>query len=193
MTLGDIEIDTELQRPLLSEENSAALMLFWVVGLVLLGLGVMVVPSDEQISMTVLGSLLLVISFIDLRTYRVPDLLTGAVFIIGGIYYFGARQAEIVDAVFGALFAFGLFWVIRWLYLRLKNIRALGMGDVKLAGALGLWVGVSGLPALLLIGSILGLVTAIIAKRSVVPFGPFLCLGAWIVSISPRIVSFVSI
>ncbi len=62
--------------------------------------------------------------------------------------------------------------------------RGMGMGDVKLAGAMGLYLGLSIIPALLvafLSGSIVGL--AIIARegaaarKKAVPFGVFLALG----------------
>jgi leader peptidase (prepilin peptidase)/N-methyltransferase len=62
--------------------------------------------------------------------------------------------------------------------------RGMGMGDVKLAGAMGLFLGVSVIPALLvafLSGSVVGL--AIIAREGVagrkkaIPFGVFLALG----------------
>jgi leader peptidase (prepilin peptidase) / N-methyltransferase len=62
--------------------------------------------------------------------------------------------------------------------------RGMGMGDVKLAGAMGLYLGLSVIPALLvafLTGSIVGV--AIIARegaaarKKAVPFGVFLALG----------------
>jgi leader peptidase (prepilin peptidase) / N-methyltransferase len=62
--------------------------------------------------------------------------------------------------------------------------RGMGMGDVKLAGAMGLYLGLSIVPAMLvafLSGSLLGL--AIIARegaqarKKAVPFGVFLALG----------------
>jgi leader peptidase (prepilin peptidase) / N-methyltransferase len=62
--------------------------------------------------------------------------------------------------------------------------RGMGMGDVKLAGAMGLYLGLSVIPALLtafLTGSIVGVV--IIARegaagrKKAVPFGVFLALG----------------
>jgi leader peptidase (prepilin peptidase)/N-methyltransferase len=64
--------------------------------------------------------------------------------------------------------------------------RGMGMGDVKLAALLGLYLGSSVAPALLaamLSGTLVG--GAIIARKGVaegrktaVPFGPFLALGA---------------
>ena len=61
----------------------------------------------------------------------------------------------------------------------------MGMGDVKLAGVMGLYLGLSAAPAMLiafLLGSIVGL--AIMAREGAgarkkgVPFGPFLALGS---------------
>jgi leader peptidase (prepilin peptidase)/N-methyltransferase len=60
----------------------------------------------------------------------------------------------------------------------------MGMGDVKLAGVMGLYLGLSVVPALLvafLAGTVVGL--AIIARQGArarktgVPFAPFLALG----------------
>jgi leader peptidase (prepilin peptidase)/N-methyltransferase len=60
----------------------------------------------------------------------------------------------------------------------------MGMGDVKLAGAMGLYLGVSIVPALLvafLLGTLAGLVIlareGVEARKKAVPFGVFLALG----------------
>jgi leader peptidase (prepilin peptidase) / N-methyltransferase len=62
--------------------------------------------------------------------------------------------------------------------------RGMGMGDVKLAGAMGLYLGVSVIPALLiafLSGSIVGIAIlareGAAARKKAVPFGIFLALG----------------
>jgi leader peptidase (prepilin peptidase)/N-methyltransferase len=62
--------------------------------------------------------------------------------------------------------------------------RGMGMGDVKLAGAMGLYLGLSVIPALLvafLSGSIVGLTMiareGAAARKKAVPFGVFLALG----------------
>jgi leader peptidase (prepilin peptidase)/N-methyltransferase len=60
----------------------------------------------------------------------------------------------------------------------------MGMGDVKLAGAMGLYLGVSVVPALLvafLLGTLVGLAImareGVEARKKAVPFGVFLALG----------------
>ena len=62
--------------------------------------------------------------------------------------------------------------------------RGMGMGDVKLAGAMGLFLGLSVIPAMLtafLCGSVVGLAMiareGVAARKKAVPFGVFLALG----------------
>ncbi len=62
--------------------------------------------------------------------------------------------------------------------------RGMGMGDVKLAGAMGLFLGLSIIPALLiafLSGSVIGLAIlareGVAARKKAIPFGVFLALG----------------
>jgi leader peptidase (prepilin peptidase) / N-methyltransferase len=62
--------------------------------------------------------------------------------------------------------------------------RGMGMGDVKLAGAMGLFLGLSTVPALLtafLTGTVVGLAImareGVQARKKAVPFGVFLALG----------------
>jgi leader peptidase (prepilin peptidase) / N-methyltransferase len=74
--------------------------------------------------------------------------------------------------------------------------RGMGMGDVKLAGAMGLYLGLSVIPALLiafLSGSIVGIVIlareGAAARKKAVPFGIFLALGGIVaVLVGPELV-----
>jgi leader peptidase (prepilin peptidase)/N-methyltransferase len=74
--------------------------------------------------------------------------------------------------------------------------RGMGMGDVKLAGAMGLYLGVSVIPALLiafLSGSIVGIAIlareGAAARKKAVPFGIFLALGGIVaVLVGPELV-----
>jgi leader peptidase (prepilin peptidase)/N-methyltransferase len=76
--------------------------------------------------------------------------------------------------------------------------RGMGMGDVKLAGAMGIYLGVSVIPALLiafLSGSVVGGVIiareGAAARKKAVPFGVFLALGGIVgVLVGPELVDF---
>lgn len=72
----------------------------------------------------------------------------------------------------------------------------MGMGDVKLAGAMGLFLGLSVIPALLvafLSGSLVGLVIlareGVSARKKAIPFGVFLALGGIVgVLVGPELI-----
>lgn len=84
-----------------------------------------------------------------------------------------------VDAALGSAGGVVLFWGINQLWLRGRGQLALGGGDVRLIAALGLWVGLSGLGALLALAALLALGFALITgRRGRLAFGPFLCAAA---------------
>ncbi len=78
-----------------------------------------------------------------------------------------------------------IFWLLRRLYFGFRKVEGLGLGDVKFLAAAGIWVGVGGLPMLLLVATLTALACAGImrlAGRSLtgqtsLSFGPFLAIG----------------
>jgi leader peptidase (prepilin peptidase) / N-methyltransferase len=82
---------------------------------------------------------------------------------------------------------FVLLAVIGEVYFRRKGTEGLGLGDAKLFGAAGAWLGWQALPTVLLIGSVGGLVFALIRGRTDrVAFGPWLALGLWVMWVARR-------
>ena len=75
------------------------------------------------------------------------------------------------------------------LYSRLRGRDGLGLGDAKLFAASGAWLGLEGLPAVLLVACgaaivallVDGLAIAGLSATTRIPFGPFLAFGTWIV------------
>jgi leader peptidase (prepilin peptidase)/N-methyltransferase len=131
----------------------------------------------------VLVTFLVPIAAIDLDHKIIPNKLTApaAVLAIALVAVLDTRHLpEYLIAGFGALLFFYLPALI--------HNKGMGMGDVKLAGVLGLYLGRAVAPALF-IALILGVVVgaAVIASKGVsdgrrtkVPFGPFLAVGALI-------------
>jgi leader peptidase (prepilin peptidase)/N-methyltransferase len=84
---------------------------------------------------------------------------------------------------------FAVLGAISLLYRRLRHREGLGLGDAKLLAALGAWVSWQGLPTVLLWGSMLGLVFALVRSAmgrglqwsDRIPFGVFLGAGGWLV------------
>jgi leader peptidase (prepilin peptidase)/N-methyltransferase len=148
---------------------------------------VLVVALGGDVLHVVLGLVLVTflvpIAVIDLDHRIIPNRLTGPAAILAvalGAVLEPSYLPEQLAAGAGAL----LFFYIP----ALIHNKGMGMGDVKLAGVLGLYLGRSVAPALF-IALILGVVVgaAIIAikgmsegRRAKVPFGPFMAAGALI-------------
>jgi leader peptidase (prepilin peptidase)/N-methyltransferase len=136
----------------------------------------------------VLGFFLVALSSIDAATYRLPD--AGTLPLIA----LGLTTAAVVDTApwtwhaIGAVAGYVALWGVAWTYRRLRGADGLGLGDAKLAAAGGAWVGIAGLPTVLLVASLaaLAFVAAMAALRQkerlrIIPFGPFLSIGIWYV------------
>jgi leader peptidase (prepilin peptidase)/N-methyltransferase len=147
---------------------------------------VVALKYDDVLQLTlglVLVTFLVPIAAIDLDHKIIPNKLTApaAVLAIALVAVLDIKHLpEYLIAGFGALFFFYLPALI--------HNKGMGMGDVKLAGVLGLYLGRAVAPALF-IALILGVVVgaAVIASKGVsdgrrtkVPFGPFLAAGALI-------------
>ncbi|MGY2129216.1 prepilin peptidase [Blastococcus sp. SYSU DS0617] len=112
----------------------------------------------------------------------VPALLTGGLLLTGAAVADG-RWDDLLRAGLGAGVLFGVFLV-----LALISPSALGMGDVKLAALLGLYLGWLGWDAVLLgaaagfvvqaVLALLLLATRRVGLRGELPFGPAMLLGA---------------
>jgi leader peptidase (prepilin peptidase) / N-methyltransferase len=136
--------------------------------------------DEDAILGVVLVLLLVPITLIDLDHRIIPNKLTllGAV-LAPAILAFTAPDAIPEHLIAGAA-AGGAFLLVVFAYPR-----GMGMGDVKLAAVLGLFLGRDVVPALFLaflVGTLVG--AAIIARKgsaegrkTAVPFGPFLALG----------------
>ena len=127
-----------------------------------------------------------VLALIDIRHGIIPDWLNLTVAGLGlaRAITVGGSVAGVEAAASGA--AIGLiFWLLRRLYFEWRKIQGLGLGDVKFLAAAGTWIGIAGLPILLLIAALTALATAAImqltgrdmTRRTSLPFGPFLTIG----------------
>ncbi|MCA1842107.1 MAG: prepilin peptidase [Actinobacteria bacterium] len=143
--------------------------------------------SAELPAFLVLAAALLAISMIDLEHFIVPDRITAPLTVAALVLLGGAAVADHNGWRYGrSLLGGGAFFAFL-LVLNLLYPRGMGMGDVKLAFSLGLYLGwlgwgqvfLGGFLAFLL-GAVVGvalIATKIKSRKDVVPFGPFLALG----------------
>jgi leader peptidase (prepilin peptidase)/N-methyltransferase len=133
------------------------------------------------------GWLLLTLALLDARHGWLPDRLTLALALLGLAAGLAGLPPALPDRLIGGAAGFLLFAIIRHGYRLLRHREGMGGGDVKLFGAIGLWLGWQALPMVLLGAALAGLVWAsaemALGKRltatSSVPFGVFLALAAW--------------
>ena len=132
--------------------------------------------------MFVLTSCLILISLIDYKTQIIPDGLVGVIAVSGVLYNLLYAQQSISDMLFGGTLGFAVMLVIF-----LISRGGMGGGDVKLSAAVGLLLGVEGTLLFLLLAFIMGgvisillLVSRVKHKGDAIPFGPFLCLAAFV-------------
>jgi len=135
----------------------------------------------------VLGAILLALAAIDLRTGYLPDSLQIALAGAGVVVLAAGSPVDLSwqMALAGAALNGSVFWSLRWLVTRLKGREAMGLGDVKLVAAGGLWVGPLALPYIMAAGGILTLVGALVVGlvtrkpvwQGEMPLGPGLAAG----------------
>lgn len=119
------------------------------------------------------------ITLTDLEHRLIPNRVLIVSAAVGVAIVIAGAPDEIVERAIAAGAAFSLLFVVAFLYPR-----GMGMGDVKLAAVMGLYLGRAVAPALLigfaagaLYGGILIARHGAEARKRAVPFGPFLALG----------------
>jgi leader peptidase (prepilin peptidase)/N-methyltransferase len=128
--------------------------------------------------------------FIDLETKRLPNVLVIPSLVVGAVLL-GTASLLVVD--FQSLLFAGIGLVVNlafYLLLALGYRGGMGWGDVKLAAVLGTYLGWLGIGTLLvgiflpfLLGGLFAVALLIArraARKSRIPFGPWMLVGAWI-------------
>ena len=136
--------------------------------------------------LSILSLILIMIFFIDLENFIIPDSLN---FIIMGLAllknflpnFNTSLIHEINQSIIGGMVGYLSIWLIIYLYKTFKKIDGMGFGDAKLMAGIGLLFGWQSIPFILFVASILGLifvVPSLIKKqktmRTEIPFGPFI-------------------
>ncbi len=164
--------------------------------------------SPPAVKAVLLASALIVLTFTDLRERLLPDRITfpgiaaGFLFalwlpledgtaalllrLLGGPNL-SAVLLSVADALLGALLGAGLLFALGEIWYRLRRVEAMGLGDVKMMGMVGLFLGIKLTVLTLLLGSLLGsllgglfLLLAGKDTRYELPFGTFLGVAALI-------------
>ncbi len=144
-------------------------------------------PTWRQfIPVMVTVAILGIITLVDLAVRRIPNRLVLSLFLWAVVQSLWTGQPSPVGLVLGTLIGGGLF-----LLIAVAGRGAMGMGDVKLAAALGAVLGYPAVLSALFAGIIAGglaalilILTRRIGRKDYMAYGPYLALGAILILMS---------
>jgi len=136
----------------------------------------------------ILALTFIIIFFIDLKHYIIPNSLTFPLMFIGFVKSFDPNLNELfpnyINSLIGGIFGYGIIWAIIFIYKVLRNKEGMGLGDAKLLSAIGFWFGWIAIPFVIFSSSIVALILVIPSLlnksrklSSQIPFGPFIIIG----------------
>ena len=144
--------------------------------------------SLTTLLLIILSVVFLIIFFIDLKHYIIPNSLTYSMMILGFIKSFVPNLDPIfpnyLNSLIGGLLGYGIIWSIIYFYRQFKKKEGMGLGDAKLFAVIGFWFGWISIPFVVFLSSIIALLSVLpdllrSSKKlsSQIPFGPFIILG----------------
>jgi len=128
---------------------------------------------------------LIALSWIDIKSYRLPDRLTFPLMGLGLLQ--GYVSEDLRARLIGMALGYIVFVAIEYGFKALRGKDGLGRGDAKLLAAGGAWCGWMVLPFIVFIASGTGLIVALLpsvrrsAENGRIPFGPFLAFAIFMV------------
>lgn len=144
--------------------------------------------------------LLFILAIIDFKTYLLPNIFVAPFAITGVLFHFFTNfyYLELSTMLIGGAAGFALLYGIRFFGNKYYGQDSLGLGDVKLLGASGLWLGFDGVLFAMTLGALVGLIHGLVlafvikiktkqpysVSRLKIPAGPgfivgILVIGGW--------------
>lgn len=164
-----------IQYPIVEFLNGVLYVLLWLR----FGLGL------EMAIYAVFVSAMLVVTFIDLEHYIIPDVISlpGIIICFGASFLLPGLSWQ--DSLLGIVVGGGILLLVAWVYYLMTKREGMGGGDVKLLAMIGALLGWKAIPAVIFLsaasGAIVGIVLMLLKERGrqhPIPFGPFLAGAA---------------
>ena len=145
--------------------------------------------TSTTILFFILSICFIIIIFIDMKYFIIPNELTFTLMIIGFIKSFDPYLNQYLfpnylNSLIGGVMGYSIIWFIIFAYKKLRNKEGMGLGDAKLLSAIGFWFGWISIPFILFFSSFVALIFAVPGllnksknMSSQIPFGPYIILG----------------
>ncbi len=148
------------------------------------------IANLDLVKYFILTPMLISTFVIDFKLKIIPNRLTLTMFEIGLVFTFlyGLSNVAIsINMLLGMLAGSGIFMLITLLGGLAYGKEAMGLGDVKLMGALGLYFGLSNIIVVALVSFLIGAIISIIlliakvkGATEYIPFGPFIVIASFV-------------
>jgi leader peptidase (prepilin peptidase)/N-methyltransferase len=129
---------------------------------------------------------LIVLTFIDIDYYILPDIITIPCLWLGLISSLFPLFASSKEAILGAIFGYIFLWVTARIFKLICGIEGMGHGDFKLLAVFGAWCGWQALLPIILLAALLGVIIGGLTLwrkkysfQHPIPFGPFIAISGW--------------
>ena len=153
--------------------------------------------------LSILSVFFIIIFFIDLKHFIIPNELTFPLMIIGFFKSFDPNLNQTIfpnyiNSLIGGVFGYLIIWLIIFFYKKVRKKEGMGLGDAKLLAVVGFWFGWFSIPFTIFMSSVVALIfvlPSLINKSrkmsSQIPFGPYIIVAAiFYVSFSNHIKNF---
>ena len=133
----------------------------------------------------------IIIFFIDLKHFIIPNEITFSMMALGFIKSFDPKLNSLfpnyINSLIGGLLGYGIIWSIIYFYKQVRKKEGMGLGDAKLFGVIGFWFGWLAIPFIIFLSSVIALLSVVPSllknsrtMSSQIPFGPYIIIGTLI-------------
>ena len=156
-----------------------------IAGAVVVLAAVWALPTGPAMLVAGLGLVLISAAAADLASQRLPDLASLIIALLGGVLALRRGPTALLAGLAAAALTVAVLLLLRRSFAARGGDPGLGLGDVKLAAALALWLGAAS-PWAIAAAGLLGLVQVRLAKSpdGRIAFGPSLAVGGWTVGLA---------
>ena len=129
-----------------------------------------------------------IIFFIDLKHFIIPNVITFPLMVLGFFKSFDPNLSYLfpnyLNSLIGGAFGYGIIFSIIYFYKQVRKKEGMGLGDAKLFAVIGFWFGWISIPFIVFLSSVVALISVVpslILKSkqmsSEIPFGPYIIIA----------------